>query len=562
MSTFILPQPFQERMSALLGTEYPAFAASYEAPRTNGLRVNTLKINPGSFQERGLFALEPIPWAKDGFYYDYREQPGRHPYHGAGVYYLQEPSAMAAVSYLDPRPGERILDLAAAPGGKSTQIACLLQQRGLLWANEIDSSRARILALNLDRWGACNVIVSNESPRRLAEHLPEYFDRVLLDAPCSGEGMFRKNPSAVREWSPENVRACAQRQGLILESAACLLKPGGRLVYSTCTFSPAENEETILSFLAKHPEFSPLELPDPTPDFVHSPGLPGAVRLYPHRLRGEGHFIAALQKKPSPKNPRDELCAEKPDRGRGGDSATPYPDSSASALLRPRFSRTGSTDLSRTATRAKSRTRPAPSVRADSRAHEVDLASFLPFAQTTLSDPLSRTFTTQPASPHTSEFAFSSELPTSSELPASSEFPASSKFPASSVSPSSSEFPFFRRGSFLFFGSHLYLNPAPDIPLDRLRLLRPGLHLGEMKPGRFLPGQAFAQALRPRDVSSYLSFTPGDSRLESYLRGESWTEPGPDGWVLIGVDEFPLGWAKRVAGQIKNHYPKELRTKH
>ncbi|CAA7599493.1 phosphatidylethanolamine N-methyltransferase [Acididesulfobacillus acetoxydans] len=520
MTTFILPQSFLERMSALLGAEYPAFAASYESPRTNGLRINTLKLTSEAFLQRGLFTLDPIPWVKDGFYYDYTEQLGQHPYHTAGVYYLQEPSAMAAVTYLDPRPGERILDLAAAPGGKSTQIASLLQQRGLLWANEINPSRARVLALNLDRWGSCNTIVSNESPQHLAERLPGYFDRLLLDAPCSGEGMFRKDPSAVREWSPESVRACAQRQTLILESAARLLKPGGRLVYSTCTFSPAENEQTILNFLAKHPEFSPLELSDPAPDFIHSPQLPGAVRLYPHRLRGEGHFVAVLRKEASVSTSRRDSRSEDASRcqRRSENISLGRPHSTEFAVRGSR--RTRFDEFPQVSDQKKPGNLPRTSTRTQSRAGSAlsGQEAFFSFAGAIFPHDLS---------------AILSLLPGASN-------------------PS----------SYLHFGSHLYLNPAPEVSLEGLHIVRPGLHLGEVKPGRFQPGQALAHTLSPQDVSCYLSLSPSDPRLRLYLRGESWTEPGPDGWMLVGVDEFPLGWAKKVAGQIKNHYPKELRTNH
>ena len=191
-----------------------------------------------------------MPWCREGFYYGdgtdaIARQPGKHPYHEAGVYYIQEPSAMAPVEYLDARPGMRILDLCAAPGGKSTQIAGKMQGQGILVSNEIHPARAGILSENMERMGVRNGIVTNETPGRLAEHFPEYFDRILVDAPCSGEGMFRKNDGAAEEWSPQNVRMCAERQDEILEEAYRMLAPGGRLVYSTCTFAPEEDEDVV-----------------------------------------------------------------------------------------------------------------------------------------------------------------------------------------------------------------------------------------------------------------------------------------------------------------------------
>lgn len=468
-------------MSDLLGSAYPAFLSSYDAPRPNGLRVNTLKISPDAFVERNLLSLKPIPWASDGFYYDFTTHPGQHPYHGAGVYYLQEPSAMAVVHYLDPQPGERILDLAAAPGGKTTQIASRIKQQGLLWANEIHPNRARILAGNLERWGTQNTIISNESPDRLAERLPATFDRILLDAPCSGEGMFRKDPDAIRDWSPEHVEACAARQHHILDSASRLLKPGGRLVYSTCTFSEAENENAILSFLEEHSDFEPIVIPDPAANlgFEHSVRLPGSVRLYPYRLQGEGHFIAVLKRK-----------GELQERWTGQHASLSRMQKS---LSKP------NTKHSATTSRKENANNP--------------LQDYSTFEGATLN------------------LHFAEQVNQTSNL-----------------------------NHFIFFGDHLYWNPTPEIPLNGLHILRPGLYLGEKKPGRFQPGHALALALLPHDAKHYVSLSPNDPRLERYLRGESWEEPGPNGWVLIGVDEFPLGWAKRVNGTLKNHYPKGLRS--
>ena len=306
----MLPQAFLSRMQTLLGEEYAAFLTSYEQPRNKGLRFHPLKT--GVFPPLP-FLREPVPWEPCGFYLDPQARPGLHPYHDAGVYYLQEPSAMAPARLLDPQPGERVLDLCAAPGGKSTQLAAMMQGKGLLVCNEIHPKRAHILSSNVERLGIANALVLNEHPARLAERFPRFFDRILVDAPCSGEGMFRKETAAVEDWSREIVQMCAARQYEILCSAAQMLSPGGRLVYSTCTFSPEENEGVISRFLRTHPGFSVENVDAPwfspgRPDCVEdaAPGLEHTFRLFPHKLRGEGHFAAVLcstddgKKEPAP----------------------------------------------------------------------------------------------------------------------------------------------------------------------------------------------------------------------------------------------------------------------
>lgn len=314
----MLPQDFLDRMKEMLGEEAPAFFASYEKERYQSLRINTLKADKSVFREQTTFSLTPVPWTSDGFYYASGDTPGKHPYHEAGVYYIQEPSAMAPVEYLmkplvgketvgnerNEMEGERILDLCGAPGGKSTQIAAAMQGRGVLVCNEIHPARAKILSENVERMGIRNAMVTNETPRRLAENFSAYFTRILVDAPCSGEGMFRKNEEACGEWSTENVALCAARQDEILDCAAVMLAPGGRLVYSTCTFAPAENEGSISRFLMRHPEFAVEEVPMAE---GMAPGVPEwagsatavisrTIRLWPHRLKGEGHYLAVLRK--------------------------------------------------------------------------------------------------------------------------------------------------------------------------------------------------------------------------------------------------------------------------
>lgn len=296
----MFPNGFEARMKRLLGEEYEQFIASYDRPRNVGLRLNPLKTeNPPQLP----FVLSPVPWAENGYYYDPEQRPGLHPWHEAGLYYLQEPSAMAPAQLLDPRPGERVLDLCAAPGGKTTQLAALMQNEGLLICNEINPKRAQILSRNIERMGISCAVVLNEHPARLAERFGGFFDKILVDAPCSGEGMFRKEEAAVTDWSEETVQMCANRQREILHSAAQMLRPGGRLVYSTCTFSPEENEGSIAALLAQHSGFE-IEKTD-CPYF--SPGRPDRAdgnaalaytfRLWPHKLAGEGHFAAVLRKK-------------------------------------------------------------------------------------------------------------------------------------------------------------------------------------------------------------------------------------------------------------------------
>lgn len=282
-----LPPPYIERIRSQLGGDAEAFLHSYDQPRLLGLRLNPLKVGSNGhakdpFMDKLIrqFGLTPVPWCPDGYYYEESARPGKHPYHQAGIYYIQEPSAMSSAELLDPQPGEVVLDLAAAPGGKTTQIAGKLGNRGVLIANEIHPARAKILSENVERMGIANAVVTNAAPDELARKFPAAFDKIMLDAPCSGEGMFRKDPDAIAEWSPEHVRMCAVRQLDILESVALMLKPGGSFVYSTCTFNREENEDILERFTKAHPAFSVQKI----------------ERLWPHRVRGEGHFAALLRK--------------------------------------------------------------------------------------------------------------------------------------------------------------------------------------------------------------------------------------------------------------------------
>ncbi|WP_027094399.1 RsmB/NOP family class I SAM-dependent RNA methyltransferase [Cohnella thermotolerans] len=454
-----LPSAYVERIRRQLGGEAEAFLDSYEHPRSYGLRLNPLKLAPDDSLIReivGRFALEPVPWCREGYFYGEAVRPGRHPWHAAGLYYIQEPSAMIAAELLDPRPGEIVLDLAAAPGGKTTQIAGRMAGRGLLVANEIHGGRAKILAENVERMGIANAVVTNASPDELSARWPEAFDRIMLDAPCSGEGMFRKDPEAVAEWSPEAVDACAARQRSILPDAAKMLKPGGRLVYSTCTFNREENEETIAWFLAEYPAFR----------------LVREERMWPHRGEGEGHYAAVLEKE----GPED---AHGQGAERGG--------------------------LANSKARGSGKLNPAAAE---------GLRLFREFAAETLPG---------------------FELPEGGEP--------------------------------LLFGEALYWLPRPKgAPLSAgalkgLKLPRPGLHLGDVRKGRFEPGHALAMAV-PAAAAARTSDYPADSpEVAAYLRGESLpaADSAGKGWGLLTVDGRPLGWFKTSDGWHKNRLPKGLR---
>ncbi len=428
----MLPEAFLQRIQAQLGDEYEQFLQSLERPRAVALRFNPLK------GERPVlpFAGDSVPWEPQGVYYDPAARPGLHPYHEAGVYYLQEASAMSAVSLLDPQPGERVCDLCAAPGGKSTQIAGRMGGEGFLLCNEYSPKRAKILSQNIERMGVANALVTNETVERLSEKLPGFFDRMLIDAPCSGEGMFRKEEDAVTDWSQETVEMCARRQADILDAGAKLLRPGGRLVYSTCTFAPEENEQTVSAFLERNPEFT-LEQMD-APWFT--PAGEGQFRLWPHKLLGEGHFAAVMRKKGN-----EEACGS----GCPGEK------------LPPEWTQ------------------------------------------------------------------FAKELGIS--LP---------------------------DGKAVRFGQNLYWAPAQMPEIRGLRVLRPGLELGEVKKNRFEPAHALALWLK--DCKNAVSFPAGSDQIRAYLHGDV-VPADIRGWCLVRVDDYGIGWGKGDGNVLKNHYPKGLR---
>ncbi len=465
-----LPLAFMARMAALLDEEFPPFLGVLNQKPVPALRVNTLKLSVEQFQALSPWPLTPVPWCPEGFTLDRKLNVGTHTYFDIGLYYVQDASAMAVAALAAPQPGERVLDLCASPGGKSTHIASLLAGQGVLVSNEIDRGRADVLRRNLERWGATNALVLNETPERLAARWPAAFDRVVVDAPCSGEGMFRKNEEARYHWSEAHVLGCALRQREILASAAQLVRPGGRLVYATCTFAPEEDEGVIARFLRNRPDFELVQPPwyegfqPGRPDWAEWPAaeelrgtqsnsLQRAVRLWPHKLQGEGHFVAVMQ--------------------RAGD-APPAPWTPA----------------------LPGRLAPA------------DRSTLEEFWQPLLDLPLPERLLLRPRGPQDVEV----------------------------------------------------LTAPVDAPdTAGLRTALSGWRLGALRKGRFEPSHALAAALHAPQVQQRLDEPLGSELVARYMRGETLDAPGPDGWLLITVDGFPVGWGKRSNGVVKNHYPKSLR---
>ncbi len=419
----ILPEDFKTRMKAELGSEYESILAQYENDPYRGIRVNTLKLAPDELHSLFPYSLGNVEWCPTGFYYNVRA--GREPASRAGLIYSQEPSAMIAAEELAPKKGDRVLDLCAAPGGKSTHIAALLGGEGLLVSNEIVPSRASILAENTERMGIKNAVVTNMSPEAMEKEFPCFFDKILVDAPCSGEGMFRRDAEAVHEWSTAHVEACAVRQINILSSALKMLRGGGELVYSTCTFSRAENEEVCERLLKEHTELS----------------LVSMKRIMPHTHRGEGHFAAKFLKNGGGR------CDRSPDKAMADSSL--YREFEAEAL-------------------------------------RIRLG-----------------------------------------------------------------------GVFAAFGERLFLVPEELGGINRLKLVRPGLYLGDNKKGRFEPSHALAMALKKEDFVR--SAELGGEAVAQFYKGLAPEYDGEKGFTAALWNGFPIGWGKSVNGVLKNHIPKYLR---
>lgn len=447
MKEIKVSEEFLNRMRDLLGEEeFEAYVKSFEEERLYGLRVNTLKISPEEFLKITDLTLKPIPWIRNGFYYEGEERPAKNPHYFAGLYYLQEPSAMTPASLLPVMPGDKVLDLCAAPGGKSTELGAKLKGKGMLVSNDISNSRAKALLKNLELWGIENICVTSEEPAKLKEIFGEFFDKILIDAPCSGEGMFRKDADMVKSYEEHGPEYYAMIQKEIVAQAVDMLVPGGFLLYSTCTFSLCEDEDIIRGVLAEHEDMELISLPlfDGASDGI---GLSGCLRLFPHRIKGEGHFMALLRKKQSldsGEKKKDDTEKEKPLPG--------------------------------------------------------ELVDFLSL--------LSK--------------------------------------------------PFDTRRIYIKDETVYYLPESFPKQGKKLRYLRTGLLLGELKKGRFEPAQPLAMVLKPQEFGQTICWNKEDERVIRYLKGETISlkeeEGQRKGWCLICVDGFPLGFAKGSGGTLKNKY--------
>ncbi len=470
-----LPDSFSERMKQQLGDEYADYLSSFRQKCYNGIRINTRKLEPEVFEKISPFGLRPIPWVKNGYYID-ADKPGAHPYYYAGLYYVQEPSAMTPASLLPVVPGDRVLDLCAAPGGKSTELAARLKGKGVLVSNDISNSRAKALLKNLELFGADNILVVSEAPNKLVDYFPEYFDKILVDAPCSGEGMFRKSPAIMKNWEQYGTEYYHKLQLEILPQAIKMLKPGGYLLYSTCTFSPEENEGSIQTVLDAYPELSVVSAIETNgitsdgrdfsgfsyghPEWVDHGNveLSKTLRLWPHRLEGEGHFIALLQK--------GETLSEH----------EKLPEDCKSN--------------SRNHSELNNRTGKPPVLSEETEQFLATLKRSIPTERLYLQE------------------------------------------------------------------ERLFLLPELDVNTKGLRILRSGLFLGEMKKKRFEPSQALACTLKIEEYDNCYSLAADDPDVIKYLKCETIEAKHDckDGWVLVCVDKYPLGWAKHADKSLKNRY--------
>lgn len=458
------PEQFQERMQRMLGDEYDAFVKSYDQPFHNGLRINVLKTEPGELLDRIGIGLKQVPWNETGFYLENKKQFSKHPYYHGGLYYIQEASAMLPAKLVNAQPGERILDMCAAPGGKSTAIGAALKGEGLLVSNDISRSRAKALLRNLEGFGITNSIVVSEYPEKLSRYFPEFFDRVLIDAPCSGEGMFHKEPSMTESWMRMGPEEYHKLQKEILTYGARMVRPGGRLIYSTCTFSPEEDEGSIAWFLNEHPDFHLVAVDDDRdlcgchcidrghPEWADgNPELAHTLRLWPHHLEGEGHFAALL-------------C-------RDGEISGGHPAYVPSSAMGGR---------------------------------------------------------------------------PSADLEVLYQFLASEGI----------HFP-FRKERLLVQNGYVQYVPEIMPELKGLHIMRSGWFLGEIKKKRFEPSGAFARGLTTDVCDKVISYSADSAEVIKYLKCETLSvDPSlENGWYLVCVDGFPLGWGKISNGTMKNKYP-------
>lgn len=513
-----LPEEFLKRMQEMLGEEYEEFLASYEQPRTYGLRVNTRKMTPEEFEERKIFPVKRIPWVENGFFYEGDVRPAQHPLYAAGAYYLQEPSAMTPAACLPVEPGERVLDLCAAPGGKATELGAKLKGKGVLVANDISNSRAKALLYNLEVFGIDNAFVTNETPARLADAFEGYFDKILVDAPCSGEGMFRKEQAVARDWTPEKSEYFAGQQREIVRQAVRMLRPGGKLLYSTCTFAPCEDEQTIAWMLEQFPQMHLIPLPEYE---GFSPGRPEwgnensarypegtngnlelkrCVRIWPHKMNGEGHFLALLEKDGAGRS----VSGEQEESRAEQEKLMGILEEKNPKGLQRETKRNGRLDQRKKAGK-KGKASGSVSENALSRKDRELIEEFLK--------------------------------------------PCSRSFPAERME---------------LRVQKVYLVPELPETVRGLKFLRNGLYMGEIRKDRFEPSQQLAMSLGAGEFQECICLEPDDERAQRYLRGETLNirpeeTKSPSGWKLVCVGGLPLGWGKLVQGVLKNKYQSSWR---
>ncbi|WP_026836014.1 RsmF rRNA methyltransferase first C-terminal domain-containing protein [Eubacterium xylanophilum] len=476
-----LPETFLVEMKRILGDEYEAYLSTTEDTRQYGLRVNTSKISVEEFKRIAPFPIRKIPYISNGFYYDEESQPAKHPYYFAGLYYLQDPSAMTPASRLPISKGDRVLDLCAAPGGKATELGAELDGTGLLIANDISAKRAKALLKNIELFGIKNSLITTEYPEALRPDFMSFFDKILVDAPCSGEGMFRKSPSMIKAWEKNGPEFYSKLQREILDSTIPMLREGGMLLYSTCTFSPIENEGTVEYALSLDDSLELIDIEGyegfrkGNPELINSSdkSIEKCVRIFPHNVDGEGHFLALFHKRTTAEMAGSEAMTI--------ENVSSKKSKKKNDILGP--------------------------LKGEDR-----------------------------------------------ELVGT----------------------FLKNIKSEFEGYHLqnkngmvYLMPDEFTKSIKLRFLRSGLFLGEIKKKRFEPSQSLAVALKSSEYAHLLDLASTDPRVEKYLKGETINieegerdAAGEKGaWVLVCVDGYPLGWGKNTGSTLKNKYHQGWRMK-
>ncbi|NMI02673.1 NOL1/NOP2/sun family putative RNA methylase [Paenibacillus sp. SZ31] len=553
-----LPLIFAERMKSLLGDEFEQFMKSYDQSPHAGLRVNTLKISMEQFDEIAPFDLRSIPWCETGFYVPHGVKPGLHPYYHAGLYYIQEPSAMAPVELLQVEPGDRVLDLCAAPGGKTTQIAAKLQGKGVLVTNDIHAERTKALAKNVELYGVRNAVVLNESPERIANAFPHYFDKVLIDAPCSGEGMFRKDEHMVKSWEHHSVEKCVLMQRDILETAARLLAPGGTIVYSTCTFAPEENEAMIAEFLNVNRDFIVMDIPEET---GFAPGRPewvrqmmpekaeeteavldqtrGTARLWPHLLEGEGHYVAVLQHRAGQGLETDQSGVVK-------EGAMEY----GQVVDVSRIEVEGNKD------------------------HSIAASSI---AMTKADRKKERLLRIESRESHDRQAGGGKNSGRQGKKGKDyggrkAERGQGRGVDQASIDPVAIYTQFMKEqlevelvGETVCYGDRVYQSSVGATRLEGLKVIRPGWFMGTIKNGRFVPSHPLACALNASEARRSVNLSSAAGEAVRYLKGETLNieeervvlkaDIVAKGYVLVCVDGYAAGWGKWLDGVLKNEYP-------